>query len=118
MVAKRHIYNPRLFKIKWLIAAAAILFTFILGLSLVSLPFTTKQNRSIVLNTVEEEAKSGGGSGINEEHHSGKPIHHQFMDYAAMMEILKVAEKQFIVPHSIGFISSKHAQRFSPPPEA
>lgn len=108
-------YYPSLYRFRWLAACMAVFFMVALASSLVSLPFTSRQNRTVVLNTVEEEAGSTTNT-INEEHKSGKTLHGHFFDFDTFMQLNRV-QVNYDVPRSVNILSSSHSRRIIQPPE-
>jgi hypothetical protein len=93
----------------------AVFFMVALTSTLVSLPFASRQNRTVILNTVEEEAGSTTNT-FNEEHKSGKSLHGHFFDFDSFMQLNRVAVK-YDVPRSVNILSSSHSRRIIQPPE-
>jgi hypothetical protein len=111
----RQHFCPRLYRIKWLINSMAIFFMLALSASLVSLPFASKQNRTVILNSVEEEA--GNSNAFNEEHKSGKSIHCQFLDFCAYMQLGNKELEKYNFPRSVDILSSLHSKKDIQPPD-
>lgn len=109
-------YTPRLFRYRWLVGCMAVFFMLALGSSLVSLPFSSRLNRSALLNTVEEEA-SGNSNTLNEEHKSGKSLHAQFFDLTAFLQKADPVSISYEIPQSVDIISSLHSRRIIQPPD-
>ncbi|MBZ5857920.1 hypothetical protein [Flavihumibacter profundi] len=84
--------------------------------SLVSLPFASKKAKTVILNTVEEEAVNNAGN-FNEEHKSGKTPQCQFLDYAAFLAQQNIQEKTFLIPRSVNFLSSDYSRKMIQPPD-
>ena len=93
----------------------AVFFMVALTSTLVSLPFASRQNRTVILNTVEEEC-GGATNSINEEHKSGKTLHGHFFDFDTLMQLNRVQVK-YDVPRSVNILSSSHSRRIIQPPE-
>ncbi len=113
----RNINTPRLYRLKWLVSCMAVIFTLALASSLVSLPFSSRQNRSALLNTVEEEAAAGSSNNINEEHKSGKSLHAHFLDLSEILGAQNTVANVFEIPRAVDIISSLHIRRIIQPPE-
>jgi hypothetical protein len=115
MKKTRQHFTPRLFRVKWLINCMAVFFMLALSTSLISLPFSSKQNRTVILNTVEEEA--GNSNSFNEEHKSGKSIHCQFLDFAAYLQSANQQSVKYGFPRSVDILSSLHSKKDIQPPD-
>lgn len=87
-----------------------------LASTLVMLPLVSKQNKTVLLNTVEEEA-GGSNSNINEEHKSGKTIHASFLDFTHYMQLSMATRGQYDIPLTIDILSTNHTRRIIQPPE-
>ncbi|WP_157473950.1 hypothetical protein [Flavihumibacter petaseus] len=112
----RQIVTPKLFRLRWLVSAMAVFFMCALASSLVSLPFSSRQNRSTLLNAVEEEA-AGSNNNFNEEHKCGKSLHSNFLDMSAYLERARKATITFEIPRSVDLGAFPHIRRIIQPPE-
>lgn len=110
-------YCLRLYRFRWLAACVAVLFITALTSSLVSLPFASRQNRTLILNTVEEEAGGSSANTLNEEHKSGKTLHGHYLDFDSLMQLNMFQRAQYDVPRSVDILSSLHSRRIIQPPE-
>jgi hypothetical protein len=94
----------------------AMVFMLTLFSSLVSLPFVSKKNKSIILNTVEEESKSGSNS-ATEEHHSGEKCSVLYLDMAGfILQNIRLAITYPVIT-SIAILSSSHFEKMIQPPD-
>lgn len=94
----------------------AFFFIMALASTLVMLPLVSKQNRTVLLNSVEEEA-GGSNNSINEEHKSGKSIHANFLDFAQIMQLSLAIRAQYEIPRSVNIRTTDHTRRIIQPPE-
>jgi hypothetical protein len=117
LLARRsNTYGLRLYCVRWLVQGITVFFIMALTSSLVSLPFTSKKAKTVILNTVEEEALNNAGN-FNEEHKSGKIPQCQFLDYAAFLAQQNMQEKTFLIPRSVNFLSSDYSRKMIQPPD-
>lgn len=106
---------PFLYGWKALITSVALLFMVLLGTSLVMLPLVSKQNKTCILNTVEEEA--GSGNPINEENKHGKNFSVSLIDYTALLGTLHAEDLIYIIPISENIPDDLHSQTLIQPPD-
>ncbi len=110
------IFGKQLYRSKVILCGISVLFMMLLGSTLVMLPLVSKQNKTIVLNQVEEEAGSGS-NGLTEENKHGKSIHSHLFDLDSFMQLQWVKKANYNIPASVDILSSLHARRVVQPPE-
>ncbi|KIC92185.1 hypothetical protein [Flavihumibacter sp. ZG627] len=110
-------FYPALYRYRALLCAVAVLFMMALSSSLVMLPFASKQNKTVILNTVEEEAGGSSSNNINEEHKNGKSFNGHLYDFDAFLLSQRLSRSHYNIPRSVNILSTLHSKRIVQPPE-